>query len=140
MKVLIDTNIVLDLLLDRSPHSEYAAKLFALVETGEVTGYVCATAVTTVHYLACKDSGKRKAKSHLSKLLSLVEIAPVGRAVLESAMKSKISDYEDAVVCEAALLVDADAVITRDRKHFKNAPLPVYSSQEIVKLLSIRDS
>ncbi len=139
MKVLIDTNIVLDLLLDRTPHSIYAAKLFAMVETGEVSGYVCATAVTTVHYLATKASGKRKAKTHLSKLLSLVEIAPVGRAVLESAMTSKVTDYEDAVVCEAALLVDADAVVTRDRKHFKSAPLPVYTSEEVVRLLCIRD-
>ena len=57
MKILFDTNVILDVLLDREPFSSIAAKLFSRVETGEITGYVCATTITTLHYLTRKVVG-----------------------------------------------------------------------------------
>lgn len=104
MRVLFDTNLVLDLLLDRKPHSGPAAGLFARVESGELSGHIGATTVTTIHYLAAKAGVAR-------------------RAVLEAALESGISNCEDAVLCEAARQVDAQAVVTRNRRDFRNAPL-----------------
>ena len=57
MKILFDTNVILDLLLDRAPFSQAAGKLLSAVELGEVGGCVCATTMTTIHYLATKVVG-----------------------------------------------------------------------------------
>ena len=67
-----------------------------------MTGYICVTAVTTIFYLATKAAGASKAKKSIHKLLSLLEVAPVNRAVLEGALESKYDDFEDGVVSEAA--------------------------------------
>ncbi len=58
MKILIDTNIILDVMLDRAPFSEPASRLLSIVERGQLAGFVCATTVTTIHYLASKVMGK----------------------------------------------------------------------------------
>ena len=135
MRVLFDTNV----LLDRAPHAEPAAVLLAQVETGEITGYICATTVTTIHYLAGKASGTGQAKKHVGRLLSLMEVAPVNRPVLEGALASKISDYEDAVIVEAARQVDTQAIVTRNQKDFRASAVPVYTPAEMLKLLRLRE-
>ncbi len=135
MKVLFDTNVVLDVLLDRKPYSNASAQLFSKVESGDIVGYICATTVTTIHYLAVKVVGAGKAKSEIDKLLTLFEIAPVNRAVLENAATSNITDFEDAVIHEAARHVGVDAIVSRNIKDFKRALLPVYTPNELSKTL-----
>ena len=103
MRILFDTNVILDVLLDREPFSSTAAKLFSEVEAGNIAGYVCATTITTLHYLASKVMGAASAKEQINKLTMLFEIAPVNRAVLDAALLSEFKDFEDAVVHEAAL-------------------------------------
>jgi predicted nucleic acid-binding protein len=135
LRVLFDTNVILDLLLDRKPHSQAAGELLSAVEASQISGYVCATTVTTIHYLATKVVGARKARAEIRKLLSLLEVAPVNRAVLDGAVRSKVTDYEDAVICEAARQVSADAVVTRNVRDFKSSGIRVYSPVEMVKVL-----
>jgi predicted nucleic acid-binding protein len=79
LKVLFDTNVVLDVLLGREPHVAASADLLARAETGDLTGYLCATTVTTLHYLTAKAIGPEQASTHLRNLLALCEIAPVHR-------------------------------------------------------------
>lgn len=136
MKILFDTNIVLDLMLDRKPFSENAAKLFSKVETGELTGFLGATTITTIHYLASKIVGKEKAQEEIQKLLMIFEIAPVNRLVLEDATKTELPDFEDAVLHEAGNHVGVNAIVTRDLKGFKGGKLPVYSPDEFLNELS----
>ena len=140
MKVLLDTNIVLDVLMDRLPYSDDAVELFSRVEDGTVIGYLCATTITTVFYLAAKTVGTARAQEEIGKLLSLFEVAPVNRHVLESALVLDFNDFEDAVVHEAACHVGADAIVTRNQKDFKKSRISVYSSVEIIKILSIERS
>ncbi len=135
MIVLFDTDVVLDLLLDREPFSGVAAELFSRVEKGDVTGYVCATTVTTVHYLAAKAVGGARAKRYVRELLSLVEVAPVNRAVLEGALHGRYRDFEDGVVAEAAHHVGASAIITRNLRDFRISAVPAYSPSEVLKML-----
>ena len=61
MKVLFDTNVVLDVLLDREPFASVAAQLLSLADKGRIQGVLCATTVTTIHYLATKAVGRRQA-------------------------------------------------------------------------------
>lgn len=127
MRILLDTNIVLDLLLDRYPHAENAAQLFTLIENEKYSGYLCATSITTINYFLQKSLGKNKSREIINDLLNLFGIAEVNKKVLQSAQKSKFNDFEDAVIYEAALASKVDAIITRNTKDFSRAKINVYS-------------
>ena len=139
MKILFDTNIVLDVLMDRLPYSDAAVELFSKVEDGTVSGYLCGTTITTVYYLAAKTVGAARAQEEIKKLLSLFEVAPVNRHVLESALVLDFSDFEDAVIHEAACHIGADAIVTRNQKDFKKSRISVYSSEEMAKILTSKN-
>lgn len=125
MKVLFDTNVVLDLLLDRESFSLDAARCFSRVESGEIEGWLCASTVTTLHYLIKKSVGAGKAFDSISLILSLFEIAPVDKSVLESALHLPFKDFEDAVLHEAARYSNVDVIVTRNVADFKNSSITV---------------
>jgi len=135
VRVLLDTNVVLDVLLEREPHVGVSAAVLAVVESGLVTGLLGATSVSTICYLVEKALGARRARKHVETLLSLCEIAPVGEDVLREALALGFADYEDAVLHEAARHAKAQGIVTRDQQGFKRAQLPVYTPGELLALL-----
>ena len=132
MKVMFDTNVILDVLLDRAPHVNVAAKLFALVDNGKLEGSICATTATTVYYIATKSVGRRRAHAQVHDLLALFEVACVDREVLDSALDLDFADFEDAVLHEAARAGGMAAIVTRDGSDFVNATLPVFDPRELL--------
>lgn len=135
MKILFDTNIVLDLLLERQPFVEQAQLLFEKVESGQINALLGATTITTLDYLLTKTLGTRQAKQIIKKLLALFEIAPVNRLVLESALESNFTDFEDAVLHAAAIHSGAQSIVTRDEKGFSKAKIAVYSPPALLHAL-----
>lgn len=135
MRVLFDTNVILDVLLDREPFARDAGLLVASVERGGLDGLLCATTITTIHYLANKSLGARRTRTLVKGLLSLFEIAPVDRSVLESAQELAFADFEDAVLHEAGRHAGADAIVTRDLKGFARAALPIHTPDVLLKIL-----
>lgn len=140
MKVLFDTNILLDVLLNRSPHAAPAARLLALVDNGRIEGSVCATTVTTVYYLAAKSVGTKRAGDLVQALLQLFTVACVDASVLKSSLEAGFDDFEDAVVHEAARTCGAHMIVTRDRKGFARARLPVLDPAELYATVAARSS
>ena len=134
MKILVDTHVVLDLLLDRSPFSDSAARIFSLVENSDVEAALCATTVTTIDYLLSRSLPRDAAKKALRRLLELFEIAPVNRSVLEEALQSRMPDFEDAVLSYAANLVGATAIVTRNTKDFRNSPVKALDPAEFLSV------
>ncbi len=133
MKILVDTDVVLDVLLDRKRFVNSAGQIFSMVEAGKITGVLSATTITTIYYLAVKVVGPEIARLEIKKLFKLFEIAPVNRAVLEDAANLNFTDFEDGVLYEAARYVGAQAIITRNISDFKRAKLSVYSPEEFLK-------
>ena len=127
MRILLDTNVVLDLLLDRKAFVAESLARLDHVERGAVTGLLCATTVTTLAYLAGKSVGKQQASRQIRQLLSLFEIAPVTRAVLDGALASRATDFEDAVLAEAAMQAGAQAIITRNLRDFAHSPVRAHT-------------
>ena len=123
MKVLFDTNVILDLLLDRSEFVDDASVLISKVDTNEIDGFLCATTITTIHYLLEKSLNTTQAAKHIKTLLNIFDIAPVSSETLEKALNPKFTDYEDSVLHEAALAVDVDSIVTRDYSGFKNSKI-----------------
>lgn len=135
MKVAFDTNVDLDVLLDRSPHSEIASQLFAYVARSEITGILSATSITTIHYVSSKNVGKSGADKLVESLIGTFEIAEVNDDVIRSALKLSFADFEDAVLHEVARNCGADAIVTRDPKGFAKGSIRAFQPQSLLVLL-----
>jgi predicted nucleic acid-binding protein len=135
VRVLFDTNVVLDHLLEREPFAEAAERLLSLADTGALDGLLCATTVTTIHYLASKTVGAPEAATYVRELLAIFDVAPVDRDVLSAASDAGFSDYEDAVLYEAARAAGASAIVTRNGRDFTRSALPVFAPGELLAAL-----
>ena len=135
VRVLVDTNVVLDVLLARQPFLGASAEVFGLVEHSRIDGFLCATTITTIDYLLTQAMSRPTARQALRKLLELFDIAPVNRAVLEEALKSKLADFEDAVLDQAGRLAGAEVVVTRNQQDFRHAALKVLGPDELLASL-----
>ncbi len=130
MRVLVDLNLVLDVLLDRQPHADAAAALWACVEAGEADGVIAAHCVTTLHYLAARSGRRAFADECVAGVLTVFGVAPVDNAVLQQALGMGWPDLEDAVCASAGLAAGCHALATRDPTGFKRAGLPVMTALE----------
>ena len=138
MKVLFDTNILLDILLEREPYIEVAAKLFSLVDNGRVKGSICATAVTTTYCMTAKGLGSKRAHDQVRTLLSVFDVATVDDGVLQRALESGFRDYEDAVAHEAARAAGISAIVTRNARDFTKATISVFEPHELLAIIASR--
>lgn len=135
MRVLIDTNIVLDFLLQREPFFQKADLLFQTIDSGRVVGYITATTLTDIFYISRRHTGSiEKARQAILDTLTAMVICPVNRAVLESAFVSGLPDFEDAVQIACAIAQGLDAITTRDAD-FSSVLLPVLTVEEILQQL-----
>lgn len=131
-RVLLDTNVILDVLLDRAPHADASTGVLALAERGGIQAYLCASAVDTLDYLLSKALGTKASRRHLHTLRRIVQIAPVDQVVVDAALDRRWPDLEDAIVHESAVHAGLDAIITRNTKDFRGASLPLYTPAEFL--------
>ncbi len=135
MKVLIDTNIILDFLLERSPFLQDAEALFQAISSGQIIGYVTATTLTDIFYIARRHTQSfERAGQAVEIALATMEVCPVNRAVLETALKSGIPDFEDAVQVASAITEGLNGIVTRDRNFYSNS-IPIFSITQVFQNL-----
>ncbi|MBX3293680.1 MAG: PIN domain-containing protein [Acidobacteria bacterium] len=136
MRVLLDSDVVLDYVLPREEFLSDAEKIFDALADLEFDGYVSAIALLNVHYFAGKVHDNHYAKAEVVKLLSLIYVATIDELTFQRALNYSFHDYEDAVQCASAVGHDLDAIVTRNKKDFENSPLPVYSPSEFIDLIN----
>jgi predicted nucleic acid-binding protein len=134
-RILFDTNVVLDVLLDRRPHVEASAAAWAAVETGACEGMLAAHALTTIHYLVRKELASGKARRIVSAILRVFGVAAVDGAVVQEALALPLSDFEDAVTAAAALMAGCDYIVTRDPRGFRGSPVRPLTPEAVTPLL-----
>jgi predicted nucleic acid-binding protein len=131
VNVLVDTNILLDFLLQREPFFHDAEQLFQAIDSGQIVGYATATTLTDIFYIARRHTRSiEQAREAVSETLTAMEICPVNREVLEVAFSSGFADFEDAIQVACAVAQGLDAILTRDNQGFLNSSVPVLSVQE----------
>jgi predicted nucleic acid-binding protein len=135
MKVLLDANVVLDVLLDRPPHFAASAAVWSAVEAGTAEGLLSAHAVTTIHYLIRKEQGAAKARQTLTAILRVFGVAMVDERVILEALEMHSPDFEDSVTAAAAGLAGCDLIVTRDPKGFRESPVRALAPEAAVHLL-----
>lgn len=135
MKVLVDTNIILDVLLDREPFVEDGMALFELIEAGKIQGFIAATTITNIFYILRKMLGRDVAIEAIRRLLLSFECCAVNRQVVEWAISKNLKDFEDGVQAACAVIGQLDAIVTRDTSDFVDVSLPVFSIAELITQL-----
>lgn len=138
MKALFDTNVILDILLNREEFIELSASLMSLVEQKKIEGYLCATTLTTIDYLLTKTRDRKTSKLALQSLLSIFHVSEVNKSVLKLAISSNFKDFEDAVQYYSGKCVDVNCVVTRNTKDYKNTKLPIYTPTELWGILQLK--
>ncbi len=137
MKLLLDANVILDVLLKRAQHYQASVKLLDACERGLAEGVLCATSVTTLYYLIAKERDRQTARRALENLLKFCQISAVTSATITTALQADWSDFEDAVSHEAASAASCDAIVTRNQKDFKKATLRVFDPEEACAVLGL---
>lgn len=134
--VFVDTNILIDLLANRSPYSKFAIELFALAEKGKVKLYTSSHSYATTHYLLKKYIGETTLREILLSLLDFIELIPVDITIIKKGLLSKHKDFEDAIQIFAANTIDnIDFIVTRNLKDFKDAGIIVLPPDELLNHL-----
>lgn len=136
MRVLFDTDLILDLVLDREPFADAAAAVFTLHEKGRIRGYISGITLVNVFYLTRKSKGIAGARKAVEELLTTLSICPLDQLVLENAHRLTFTDYEDAVQHACATACGLDAIITRNLADYKNSTLPVFSPTDFLNQLA----
>jgi predicted nucleic acid-binding protein len=137
MKLLLDINVVLDVLMAREPWLEDAATLLSAIEEGQAHGYVAGHTITTVHYLVARAGGRQAAAAAVTDMLRVLRVVPLADADFQQALVLGLGDFEDAVQSAAGLRIGADYLVTRNSADFQGVPLPVRTPGEILALLRV---
>jgi predicted nucleic acid-binding protein len=136
MKVLLDVNIVLDVLLNRAPWVADSAATWDAHRAGDIVAHVAAFAVPTVFYVMRRHSDLQRAHEGVRICLESLEIAPVSRSTLELARRQTGSDYEDNLQIAAAEEAGLEAIVSRDPAGFAHSPIPVLTPAELLQRLA----
>jgi predicted nucleic acid-binding protein len=134
VKLFVDTNVVLDVLAQREPWFKDSSRLLAHIEEGRATGHIAAHTLTTLHYLLSKHLGQQKTAAVLIDLIALLQVEPVDVQVLQQALALGWGDFEDAVQAVTAVRCQADYLLTRNPRDFKQSPVPVITPSEFLAL------
>lgn len=132
MKILIDTNVILDHLTSRKPFDRDAADIFKLCETQQIKGYISALSVPNIVYILRKELAAVKIKKIIQILSLIFTIKELTTADLIAAADMNFKDYEDALQSVAAAKIKADYIVTRNIKDFINSPVPAITPTEFL--------
>jgi predicted nucleic acid-binding protein len=132
-KILLDTNIILDIALNHPPYADYARGIFGGIDKGLFEAYITASSVTDIVYVLRKLMGKEAAMIFLIELLDVVNVANVSSDVVRKAMHSDFADFEDAIQCYAAEAADIEFIITRNTHDFRSSTIPAYEPTEFLR-------
>ncbi|MBP9500703.1 MAG: PIN domain-containing protein [Candidatus Promineofilum sp.] len=133
MRVLLDTDVILDLLLDRAPFADAAAALWLAHEREQLNAYIAAITPINLFYIARKLRDEETARKAIIELLAALNVCAIDQETLHSALLLPFRDYEDAVQHAAANTAGLDAIITRNTKDFSAATLPVFTPSEFIQ-------
>ncbi len=131
-KILIDSNVCLDVVCTRHPFYEASARIFEAIEYNLYIGVLSADSFTNIFYISRKLTNKEIAIKQLRLLHNLLEIGSINSSIVELAISSGWNDFEDAVQFYCGLEKQCDAIITRDIKGFAKSTLPVYTPEQFV--------
>jgi len=134
-KLFIDTDIFLDTILDREPHSEFSNKLISLCEQNKIIGFTSCLVIANIYYIINKISNDQKAMRAIGKIRSIIRVLPFTDKEIDESINAKFQDFEDGIQYFIAANHKIDCFITRNTKDFKKASLGVLTPREFLQTL-----
>lgn len=136
-RVLIDSDVLLDLLFDRAPYAEHTEKLLMLCEAGKVKGFITPVICSNMYYLLRRSADHAKVVTKLRQLLTIVDVLSMDRQDVRQALDSEFKDFEDALQYQAALRNGTiDTIITRNVKDYRHSALSVQTCEDFVRTVT----
>lgn len=132
MRILLDTNVVLDVALEREPFDAAAVQILDASDFDRRHLFITASMATDIYYLVSKSKGREAALEFLADLLDLVDVCQVDRNILSEALASDFLDFEDAVQNAAAIESKIDIIVTRNTADYRTSPLTVLTPEDFV--------
>ena len=118
MKILIDTNVIVDVAVERQPYFEASQQVLLLVEQKQIEGYVSASTLSDIYYIVRKARGKDWTIDFLNWIVNFCQIATVNDEAVRMALSANFADFEDAVQYGTAMVNQLDAIATRNPQDF----------------------
>ena len=136
MILLVDTDILIDVALDRRPHADAAAELLNALERREATGFIAWHSVANFHYLVVSKQGSSATKAFLLELLQFIQVAPTSTDSVRFAAGLPMRDFEDALQAAAAVACGANTIATRNVRDYSRSPVRGATPSALLKELS----
>ena len=133
MKMMCDTNIIIDVLLEREPFIEDSYKILKLCEEHKIDGFVSASSVTDIFYLVRKHTHSTElAYKAVGKLLEIVKVCSVANNDVLIAFQKKAKDFENCLIATCAKSIHCDCIATRNKRDFEGFGIPAFTPSEIL--------
>jgi predicted nucleic acid-binding protein len=132
IRAVIDTNIILDIALKRDPYFEFSSRIFDIIDDQLLEGYITASSITDIYYIASKQKDKIQAKNFLLNLIQILEILGVDKDIIIESLNSDLSDFEDAVQVYTAKSNAIDLIITRNVVDFANSGMRAVTPEDFI--------
>lgn len=132
MRLLFDTNIILDIALNREPHYNDSADVFKKIDNKSIFGFITATTITDIYYIAKKEKGHIKAIDFIANLIQIVDVAGIDREIIVNSLTSQFLDFEDAIQSVASSFNNIDFIITRNIRDFSNSEIKAVSPTDFL--------
>lgn len=133
MKILIDTNVILDVLCDRREFVEASSMVWKCCETGQLEGYISALTVPNIVYILRKELDRQKTRQLISQITMIFKVADLKAADLKHAAELDADDFEDAVQMCQASRIGAAYIVTRNIRDYKNSGVPALKPSELLE-------
>jgi predicted nucleic acid-binding protein len=141
MRVILDTNVVVDVLQRREPWFQDGSVIFLAIANKRVIGCLTVKQIADLHFFSRKqfkgeENVDDRARQVIGKLLTLFELIDTLSIDCKNALGIKNGDYEDATLIESAARAGVDCIVTRNPAHYKASPIRVYAPDEFVSVIS----
>ena len=136
MKILIDTNIIIDNALEREPFWNASEQVLSLIEQGTIVGYISASTFSDLYYIIRKASGRDWTLTYLNQLITFCQIATVNQAAITMAFTTNFKDFEDSIQYSTAVVNQLDAIITRNPQDFPIVTPRIITPEQLIAELT----
>ena len=133
MKVLIDTNVILDVLCNRADFVEKSSKIWKYCEVGKIEGYISALSIPNIVYILRKELTPQKTQQIIQQIMMIFNVVDLRSSDLKNATEMLSNDFEDAIQMSCASRIEADYIITRNIRDFINSEVIALKPSELLE-------
>ena len=130
--ILLDTDVLIDLALDRQPHASAAARLIDSIEQGDQRACIAWHTISNFYYIVAPSRGRENVKKFIVELTRFVDVASADAHAVRFAASLAMADFEDALQVAAARAVGARRVVTRNTKDYARSPIPAVLPEDAI--------